>query len=82
MDEILMCFKLSLIRSLEFSGNRIVLVKLCGVEKRIFTVIFGVVVDGIKLFLVVKFKGVRIFRDLVVFSFVRVLFYKKGWMDE
>ena len=56
--------------------------KSCGAEKRSFTVTLAVATDGRKLPPAVIFKGVRTARDLAVPDSVRVLFHKKGWMDE
>ena len=82
MDETPMRFELPSSRTLEFSGSRTVPVKSCGAEKRSFTVTLAVAADGKKLPPSVIFKGVHTPRDLAVPDTVRVLFHKKGWMDE
>ena len=74
-----MRFELPSSRTLEFSGSRTVPVKSCGAEKRSFTVTLAV---AKKLPPSVIFKGVHTPRDLAVPDTVRVLFHKKGWMDE
>ena len=82
MDETPMRFELLSSRTLEFSDSRTVPVKSCGAEKRSFTVTLAVAADGKKLPPSVIFKGVHTPRDLAVPDTVRVLFHKKGWMDE
>lgn len=82
MDETPMRFELPSTRSLGFTGSRTVPVKICGTEKRSFTVTFAVAADGTKLPPKVIFKDVRYPRDLVVPNSLHVSFRKKGWMDE
>ena len=81
MDETPMRFELPLSRTLEFSGSRTVKWSLAAPRRGTLQSL-AVAADGKKLPPSVIFKGVCTPRDLAVPDTVRVLFHKKGWMDE
>ena len=81
MDETPMRFELPLSITLEFSGSRTVQWSLAAPRRGTLQSL-AVAADGKKLPSSVIFKGVCTPKDLADPDTVRVLFHKKGWMDE
>ena len=81
MDETPMRFELPAMRTLEFTGNRTVLILSCGGDKQSFTVVLAAKVSGEKLPPKVIFKGAHQLR-IQVPPRMQVSVHKKGWMDE
>ena len=76
-----MRFELPATRTLEFTGNRTVLILSCGGDKQSFTVVLAVKADGEKLPPKVIFKGFHQLR-IEVPRRMQVSVHKKAWMDE
>ena len=74
-------FELPATRTLEFTGNRTVLILSCGGDKQSFTVVLAVKADGEKLPPKVVFKGVRQLQ-IEVPRRTQVSVHKKARMDE
>lgn len=81
MDETSILFDLLLNWIVYFKGEKIVLVKIIGVEKLYMIVVLSCMVDGIKLKSMVVFKRKIMLKEKFL---VRVLVYvnEKGWMNE
>lgn len=81
MDETSILFDLLLNRIVYFKGEKIVLVKIIGVEKLYMIVVLSCMVDGTKLKSMVVFKRKIMLKEKFL---VGVLVYvnEKGWMNE
>lgn len=81
MDETSILFDLLLNRIVYFKGEKIVLVKIIGVEKLYMIVVLSCMVDRTKLKSMVVFKRKIMLKEKFL---VRVLVYvnEKGWMNE
>lgn len=81
VDETFICLEVSLRVIVDNQGEKFVLVKTLGREKLKIIVMFGVLVDGRKLFLYIILRGIYIFFGKF-FSGMEIRCYRYGWMIE